>query len=92
MGTLWTWYFWKRAIERLIKTFAQSLAAVWGAGGVGILDVPWLDGVYVALAAAAISVLTSIGSIGTGDPNGPSLIAPLPAAAPAPPAGDLAHH
>lgn len=61
--------FWKGAFERAIKTFAQAFVAVLtlttGAEmlpSVGVLGVPWVDALSVALMATVLSVLTSIGN------------------------------
>jgi hypothetical protein len=53
--------FWIYATERAIKTAAQTATAVLGAGMVNILtvDVPGI--LSVALGAALLSLLTSIG-------------------------------
>jgi Putative lactococcus lactis phage r1t holin len=69
---MWTKAFWTATLERSIKTFAQSWAAVLVANGTGILDTAWEAGLSVAGMAALLSVLTSVGSAGVG-PAGPSL-------------------
>jgi len=64
--------FWKAAAERALKTFAQTLAALAGTNAVNILSMNIGDSLKAALAAAALSVLTSIASAKIGY-NGPSL-------------------
>ena len=64
--------FWKAAAERAIKTFAQSLVALFVAG-VTILTIDWVQALAVAGTAAVISVLTSIASSRLGPFDGPSL-------------------
>lgn len=59
---IWTKDFWKGAAERAIKTFAQTLAAVFVVGTTGILDVDWAPALSIAGAAALASILTSIGN------------------------------
>ena len=69
---MWTKTFWRAAIERAAKTFAQTLAAMLVADGSGLLDARWLALLSVAGMAALVSVLTSIGSAGITD-GSPSL-------------------
>ena len=64
--------FWKAAAERAIKTFAQSLVALFIAG-VTILWSDWVQALAVSGTAALVSVLTSIASSRLGPFDGPSL-------------------
>ena len=59
---IWTKQFWLGAAERAIKTVAQSLVAVLGVAGTGLLTVDWIAALSVAGAAGLASLLTSIGS------------------------------
>ena len=59
---IWTTAFWKGAIERSVKTFAQTLAAYFVIGTTGLLEVDWPVALSVSGAAALASVLTSIGN------------------------------
>ena len=77
--------FWKLSAERAVKTFAQVLASVLVAGGVGLLDANWLAALSTAAMAAVVSVLTSVGSLKIGPEDSPSIIADAPVAAPTPP-------
>lgn len=54
--------FWKGAAERMLKTATQSLLAVIGVGGLGVLDVDWIGALSVAAVATLASLLTSIGN------------------------------
>lgn len=81
---MWTVAFWKQTVERLVKTFAQALLAVLGAGQAGILQVDWGDAVNVAALAAVVSLLTSLvsalgnnGSDGTKTPSAVKLDEPV---------------
>lgn len=64
--------FWIAAGERALKTFAQSLVALFAAG-VTILNIDWQQGLAVAATAAVVSVLTSVASVRLGSFEGPSL-------------------
>ena len=64
--------FWIAAGERAVKTFAQSLVALFVAG-VTILNIDWQQGLAVAATAAVVSVLTSVASVRLGQFEGPSL-------------------
>ena len=59
---IYTAAFWRGAFERALKTFCQSLLAVLGVGGLGVLDVDWLGALSVAAVATLASLLTSIGN------------------------------
>lgn len=69
---MFTLAFAKASLERMIKTFAQSLAALLVADGTGLLDTAWETSLSVAGMAAVVSLLTSVGSGAVGEP-GPSL-------------------
>lgn len=64
---MFTKTFLKDTLERAVKTFAQSMAAVLTAGVTGVLDVDWMNALSVSLLAALVSVLTSVGSGYVGD-------------------------
>ena len=72
MSALTTSVFWQDATERAIKTLAQTLVALLGAGAVDILVVNWGQRFSVSAGAALVSVLTSIASAGSG--NSASLV------------------
>jgi len=59
---IWTTDFWRGAAERAIKTVAQSLVAVIGVAGTGLMDVDWVAALSVAAAAGLASLLTSLSS------------------------------
>ena len=60
------------ALERAVKTFAQTLAALLVADGTGLLETAWVADLSVAGMAAVVSVLTSVASSRVGS-DGPSL-------------------
>lgn len=71
---MFTKLFWKDAVERAVKTFAQALLALFTGGQTGVLDVDWGQSFSVAGLAAAVSVLTSIVSSQAGPDGGASLV------------------
>lgn len=77
---MWTLRFWRDALERAIKTFAQALLAFLGATAVGLTDIAWLDALNVAALAAVVSLLTSLvsGTVPTDTVATPSLVSVLP--------------
>ena len=68
--------FWKQALERAIKTFAQGLLSLLTADKVfGILDVDWKVAAGVGALAFVYSILSSIVSAPVGpDRQSPSLV------------------
>ena len=57
--------FWNYALERAIKTAAQTATAVLGAGMVNLMQVDLLGLLAVAGGSALLSLLTSIGGYKT---------------------------
>jgi hypothetical protein len=52
--------FWNYALERAIKTVAQSALAFLGSGSMGLFTIDWQSLASVSLGAGLLSVLTSI--------------------------------
>ena len=71
---MWTKQFWVDSAERAIRTFAQALIAILGAGAVNILTVDWVQALSVGAGAAVLSLLTSIASSGFGTKGTPSIL------------------
>jgi hypothetical protein len=59
--------------ERAIKTFAQTFLALVGSDMAGLFTIAAVDNLKVSLAAAILSVLSSIASSQVGDTT-PSLV------------------
>lgn len=76
---MWKAAFWKDAVERAIRTFAQTFGAVVLAAGTGLLDTDWLTGVSAAGMAGLLSVLTSLASE-VKSPNGTASMMHAPTA------------
>lgn len=73
MSVLTKKLFWFDAVERSIKTVAQSMVALLTASGVlGILEVDWEVMLSISALSGLVSILTSIASSGTG--NSASLV------------------
>ena len=70
--------FWSGAAERAVKTAAQTLLALLGAGALDVLHVPWTGGLSVAAGAAVLSLLTSIVSAPASPTGSPSLVQDRP--------------
>lgn len=71
---MWELSFWKKTVERAIRTAAQALLALWGTQVSGVLDVDWVQAGSVAVLAALSSVLMSIVATGVGDHESPSFV------------------
>ena len=58
------WKTWlKAAAIRAVKTFAQTAAAMLGAGAVNVITVDWLGILGVSATAAVASILTSLSGL-----------------------------
>ena len=55
--------FWKAALIRAIKTFAQAMVAQIGAGSVGIVSFDWVGALSVSAMAAVLSIFTSLAGL-----------------------------
>jgi hypothetical protein len=66
-------HFWRFALERAIKTFAQTALALLGAGALNILTADWTQVLGVSAGAFVLSILTSVGSAGVSG-GSPSLV------------------
>lgn len=65
---MFTAKFWRDAIERAVKTAAQTAATLF-VGDVTVLNIDWTAGGALVGTATLLSVLTSIASATIGDPS-----------------------
>ena len=77
--------FWKLALERAIKSFAQTFVAILSVQSTMFENAPWWTAASTAAVAFVLSVMTSIGSITVGPDGDPGMVAHQPVTAP--PAG-----
>lgn len=76
---MWTKNFWKQAVERAVKSAAQSLLLLWAAdAGFDVINADFPLAAGVAAGAAALSLLTSIVTAGIGEPGDPSAVRRVP--------------
>ena len=73
---MFTWLFWRDALERAIRTAAQALIGVLTADATGLLDVDPVAAASAAGLAAVLSLLTSIVGVGVGAPGTAGLLPP----------------
>lgn len=69
--------FWSEAIERAIKTAAQSVILAWGAAnGADLFELDWQEAVGFGLGGFVLSLLTSVasGAVAAGGKGSPSLV------------------
>lgn len=73
---MFTKVFWKDAVERAVKTMAQTLLTLWltSEAVFNILTVDWVQALGVALGAAVLSVLTSVASAAKAGTDTASLV------------------
>lgn len=68
--SIWSKTFWQAVIERMIRTFAYTLAGLLGGDGLGLIgEQHWYDHLSVAGMAALTSLLVAVGTnavTGTG--------------------------
>lgn len=71
---IFTKKFWKDAAERGVRAFAVSLVAVFTASTTTSID--WKRQAFVALMAAAGSIILSLAATNFGDSNNASFVKP----------------
>lgn len=71
---MFTRYFWTSAIERALKTAAQSALLVVGADQLDALAADWQMIASFAGGGAILSILSSMASTSVRDPESPSVV------------------
>ncbi len=66
--------FWISALERSVKTAAQTAVALIGAEAFDVLTADWQELAAVSAGAAFVSVLTSVASANIGEQGTPSAV------------------
>lgn len=74
---LFTWAFWSDAVQRGLRTFAQTLVAVLGGGALNIWQVGWHSAFGVAAGSALLAVLMAIDRSGSTVVEQPVVIEPV---------------
>ena len=67
--------FWRQAVERAVKTAAQTLAVVFTADQISLVTADWKAIGAMVGTAALLSILTSIATSGLGESDSPSAVA-----------------
>ncbi len=75
---LFTATFWLDALERAVKTAAQTLLALVGVNVTDVASLNWQEMAITTAVSTGLSVLTSIVSSGIGEPGTASLLNPAP--------------
>lgn len=77
--TMWSWFFWKQTIERIIGSAAASLLATLTASGVlDIVHVGWKQVLGIAGLAAVATLAKCLVAVTIGQPDSPSLVSTDP--------------
>ena len=71
---MWTQTFWRQALERAIKSLAQSMILAFAGSEVNVLTLDWKTLLGAGLGGMLLSLLTSIASVGIGPSDSPSLV------------------
>ena len=68
---MWSWLFWRAALERIVASFAGAILAVIGADFFDVIQADWVALLSVGAGAAVVSLLKALvaGSTGNGSPS-----------------------
>ena len=68
---MFTHAFWTATLERVLRTFAQSLIAILTASGLDVINADWKGSLAAATMAALLALLTAVAA---GSGGGPGLV------------------
>lgn len=60
---LFNWEFWKAALIRAVRTFAESMLAYIGTGAIVLKDVDWLAALSAGAMGFIIAILLSLAGL-----------------------------
>ena len=63
MIDLFTWDFWKAALIRAVRTFAESMLAYIGTGAIVLKDVDWLAALSAGGLGFVIAILLALAGL-----------------------------
>lgn len=77
MSVLQSTVFWKDAVERAVKTFAQTVLATVSTGEIfeSVVNIDWSNGLAIGATAVIVSLLTSVVTAGVAN-NGTASVVP----------------
>lgn len=74
MSTINTGVFWADALERAVKTIAQTVLALLASNQLEFFNIDWKSMISAGVLAGLVSILTSIVSAGVTPGNSASLV------------------
>ena len=60
---MFTWEFWKAALIRAVRTFAESMLAYIGTGAIVLKDVDWIAALSAGALGFIIAILLSLAGL-----------------------------
>ena len=60
---MFTWEFWKAALIRAVRTFAESMLAYIGTGAIVLKDVDWIAALSAGALGFVIAILLSLAGL-----------------------------
>lgn len=66
--------FWRDALERAVKTFAEATIATFGAAKLDVLNTDWVGVLSIGAGAVVLSLLASVASANIGEVDSASAV------------------